>query len=55
MYHKVITSLMMGSLIATIALAAINPDYITLSASVSGAIAGISVLLKPQLKEDKQE
>lgn len=61
MYLKVITSLLITSLIASIGLAAKDPAYISLAASVGAGIAAITPLIKlertplPESKEDKQE
>lgn len=61
MYFKFITSVLVVSLIASIGLAAKDPNYIPLAASVGGGIAAISTLIKPERtslpesKEDRQE
>jgi hypothetical protein len=61
MYNQAITSLLTISLIASITLAAKDPAYIPLSASVGAGIAAISSLIKPERtpmpesKENKQE
>ncbi|RCJ15417.1 hypothetical protein A6S26_34585 [Nostoc sp. ATCC 43529] len=57
MYFKIITSLLTGTLIVTIGLAAKDPAYIPLAASVGGGIAAISTLIKPErrsLPESKE-
>lgn len=62
MYPKTTTFLLTISLIASIGLAAKDPAYIPLAASVGGGIAAICSLLKPddrssslKSKEDNQE
>ncbi len=61
MYPKLITSVLTVSLIASIGLAAKDPNYIPLAASVGGGIAAISTLIKPERtrlpesKEDSQQ
>jgi hypothetical protein len=58
MYPKFITSVLTVSLIASIGLAAKDPSYIPLAASVGGGIATISVFIKPEhksLSETKQD
>lgn len=48
MYLKLIISALTVSLIASIGLAAKDPAYIPLAASVGGGIAAISTLIKPE-------
>ncbi|MCC5667264.1 hypothetical protein LC653_26100 [Nostoc sp. CHAB 5784] len=48
MYIKLIISSLTVSLIASVALAAKDPAYIPLAASVGGGIAAISTLIKPE-------
>lgn len=58
MYFKLITSVLTITLIASIGLAAKDPAYIPLAASVSGSIAAISTLIKPErtpLPESKED
>ncbi|RCJ15420.1 hypothetical protein A6S26_34600 [Nostoc sp. ATCC 43529] len=57
MFFKFITSVLTISLMASIGLAAKDPAYIPLAASIGGGIAAISTLIKPErtsLPESKE-